>query len=143
MMNAIDFLIKEHNKVRTMLADIASESHEFDTQKRRFELLAQDLIRHENMEHEVWYPHFKTDVPDTVKHLLKEEKMAEKEIKKLEELRTEAAWKDHFAKFKQDVEHHAEEEEQTLFPEVEKILSEKQLLEIGAAMFVYKKEHSQ
>ncbi len=51
-MNAIEFLIKEHNKVRALLVDIADESHQFDTQKTRFDLLAQDLIRHENMEHE-------------------------------------------------------------------------------------------
>ena len=88
-MNAIDFLIKEHNKVRTMLAAISKDSHSFDTKKERFEILATDLIRHENMEHEVWYPHFKNDVPETVKHLLKEEKTAEKEIKKIEELKSE------------------------------------------------------
>jgi hemerythrin superfamily protein len=142
-MNAIEFLIKEHNQVRSMLADIAKESHPFDTQKKRFELVAQDLIRHENMEHEIWYPHFKNEMPNKVQHLLKEEKSAEKEIKKIEELKTEAAWKEHFVKFKQAVEHHAQEEEQKLFPEVKKILSEKQLLEIGASMNIYKKEYSE
>lgn len=142
-MNAIEFLIKEHNKVRTMLADITNGSHHFDTQKKRFELLAHDLIRHEQMEHEVWYPHFKNEVPDTVKHLFKEEKNAEKEIKKIEELKTEAAWQEHLIKFKQDVEHHAQEEEKKLFPEVKRILSEKQLLEIGASMLAYKKDYSE
>lgn len=142
-MNAIDFLIKEHNKVRTMMADIANETHQFETQKKRFELLAQDLIRHEHMEHQVWYPHFKKDLPDTVKHLVKEENSAEKEIKKLESLKKEDVWKEHFTKFKKDVEHHAKEEEEELFPEVTKILSEEQLLAIGAEMLQYKKEYSE
>lgn len=142
-MNAIDFLIKEHNKVRSMLADITDGTHHFDTQKERFELLSHDLIRHENMEHEVWYPHFKNNVPDTVRHLLKEEKNAEKEIKKIKELKTEAAWNEHLIKFKDDVEHHASEEEQKLFPEVKKILSEKQLLVIGADMLAYKRTYSE
>ncbi|MFT4059109.1 MAG: hemerythrin domain-containing protein [Legionella sp.] len=142
-MNAIEFLIKEHDKVRTTLDDIANGSHHFDTQKKRFELLIHDLIRHEKMEYTVWYPHFKNEVPDTVKHLLKEEKSAEKEIKKIDGLKTEAAWKEHFIKFKQDVEHHAQEEEKKLFPEVKKILTEKQLLEIGLSMLVFKKEYSE
>lgn len=140
-MDAIEFLIKEHNKVRAMMADITDESHQFTTQKKRFAHLAQELIRHEKMEHEVWYPHFKSDVPETVKHLLKEEKGAEKEIKKIEELKTEEAWTIHFSKFKQDVEHHAQEEEKELFPEVRKLLSKEQLLEIGASMVAFKKEH--
>ncbi len=140
-MNAIDFLIKEHNKVRTMLDDIADEAHHFETQQKRFALLAQDLIRHEHMEHTVWYPHFKSKLPEAVQHLAKEEQGAEKEIKKMNELKTPTVWKEHFSKFKKDVEHHAQEEEKELFPEVEKILSEAQLLAIGAEMAAYKKEH--
>ena len=141
-MNAIDFLIKEHNKVRTMLEDINDDSHHFDTKKNRFELLAQTLIRHEHMEHKVWYPHFKNQLSDTVKHLIKEESMAEQEIKKIKALKTEASWVAHFSKFMEDVEHHAQEEENELFPEVQKILSEEQLQEIGQSMAQYKKDHS-
>lgn len=142
-MNAIEFLIKEHNRVRDMLVDIADESHRFETQQKRFEQLAHDLIRHEHMEHTVWYPHFKNDLPDTVKHLVKEEQAAEKEIKKMSALKTEAAWQEHFLKFKEDVQHHAEEEEKELFPEVEKLLSKEKLMEIGSEMATYKKEYTE
>lgn len=141
VMDAIRFLKREHNNVRDVLANIADQSHHFETKKKQFDLLAKDLIRHENMEHEVWYPVFKDDLPDTVKHLLKEEKIAEKEIKKIESLKTEETWNEHFIKFKKDVEHHAKEEEQKLFPQVKKLLSEKQLLELGKAMLVYKRKH--
>ncbi|MDP3562253.1 MAG: hemerythrin domain-containing protein [Legionellaceae bacterium] len=141
-MNAIDFLIKEHNRVRTMFVDISDESHHYDTQKKKFAILSDDLLRHEKMEHEVWYPHFKSKVSDTVKHLLVEEKNAEKAIKKLDNLKTEAAWKEGFLKLKDDVEHHAREEENDLFPEVRTILSEKELEEIGKTMYEFKKNHS-
>ena len=53
-MNAIDFLLKEHNRVRKMLRTISDDSHHYANQKKQFQILAQDLLRHETMEHEVW-----------------------------------------------------------------------------------------
>lgn len=140
-MNAIDFLIKEHNRVRTLLTDIADRSQNFETQQNLFKHLSKDLIRHEAMEHKVWYPCFKNNLPKEVKHLIKEETIAENEIKKMNELKTEAAWNEHFAKFKKAVQHHADEEEEELFPEVTKLLSENELLEIGSKMADFKKHY--
>lgn len=140
-MNAIDFLLKEHNRVRKMLRTISDDSHHYATQKKQFQILAQDLLRHETMEHEVWYPHFKEKLPSEVQHLLTEEKHAEKAIKKMSDLKTEEAWKKEFLKFKSAVEHHASEEETELFPEVEKILSEGELEKIGLEMFDFKMQY--
>jgi hemerythrin-like domain-containing protein len=141
MMNAIEFLIHEHNNVKKMLAEINGEAHGFENKKQKFNLLASDLIRHENMEQQVWYPHFKNKVSDTVKHLVSEEKHAEEAIQKLEASKTEEAWETLFLKFKHDVEHHAQEEENDLFPEVQKLLSEQELEEIGEEMSEFKNEY--
>src|SRR3984885_12372895 len=101
-MNAIDFLIKEHDKVRQALADIYGDSHREETKKKIFDSLCQDLIRHETMEHTIWYPHFKYDkrLNDTVKHLLTEEKSAEKAIEQFNHIKTKQAWEEKFSKFK-------------------------------------------
>ena len=141
-MNAIDFLKKEHDRVRKMLRSICDESHQYATQKKQFQLLSQDLIRHEIMEHEVWYPNFKEQLPKTVRHLVTEEKHAEKAIKKMSDLKTEKAWREKLLQFKEEVEHHAEEEERDLFPVVKEILSEKELEHIGLEMFNYKMHYS-
>lgn len=119
-MNAIDFLIKEHNKVRKLLTDISDKSHHYETKRTMFESLGNDLIRHETMEHKVWYPHFKNDrrLNEEVRHLVKEENFAEQEIKKLSKITTESAWNERFTQLKKDIEHHAKEEENQLFPEV-------------------------
>ncbi|MDX1837433.1 hemerythrin domain-containing protein [Legionella taurinensis] len=140
-MNAIDFLIKEHNRVRKMLADINDASHREETRRKLFAVLSQDLIRHEKMEHAVWYPHFKDRLDDTVKHLVSEEKGAERAIKQLDDTATTQTWEEQFSKFKKDVEHHATEEEQILFPKVKTLLSEEQLEKIGQDMFHFKQDH--
>lgn len=141
-MNAIDFLIKEHDKVRHMLVDINDESHHHETKIKLFHTLCQDLIRHEAMEHKLWYPHFRNKLNGEVKHLLTEEKNAETAIKQFETIQTQHAWEEKFSKFKKDVENHANEEEQKLFPEVKKILDQKELEQIGKEMYEFKKTHS-
>ena len=59
----------------------------------------------------------------------------------MSDLKTEEAWKKEFLKFKSAVEHHASEEETDLFPEVEKILSERELEKIGLEMFDFKMQY--
>lgn len=141
-MNAIQFLINEHNRVRHLFDEISDESQRFETQKKKFEILASDLIRHENMEQEVWYPYFKSKISSKVQHLLSEERHAEMAIKKLEGLKTKEEWEAHFVKLKAAVEQHSQEEENELFPEVKKVLSAKELEDIGLQLDAFKKEHS-
>lgn len=142
-MNAIDFLIKEHNRVRSTFVEINKNSHRDETKRKMFDTLCDELIRHEEMEHKVWYPYFKNDkrLTDTVKHLLVEEKHAEKAIAQFDNLRNQQAWDEKYQKFQRDVEHHAREEEKDLFPQVQKILDEKTLEEIGKEMLQFKKQY--
>ena len=142
-MNAIEFLIKEHDKVKRILNEIEDDSKQFETKRRLFQEVGHALIRHENMEQDLWYPCFKNNnlLDERVKHLLTEEKHAEKAIKELSEVQAPADWEEKFAQFKKNVEHHAQEEEQMLFPAVKKILSEKELEKIGFEMNKYKQSH--
>lgn len=143
IMNAIDFLIKEHNHVRQAFAELTKHSHRDETQKKQFQSLCFDLIRHEEMEHAVWYPHFKNDsrLSQTVKHLLTEEKHAEKVIKQIDSIQSTDEWEKKVLKLKEEVEHHASEEEEQLFPEVKKLLSEEDLEKIGLEMFHFKQDY--
>jgi hemerythrin superfamily protein len=142
-MNAIEFLTHEHDKVRKVLAEIDQGSHKDETKRKMFDGLCQDLIRHETMEHKIWYPHFKNHdkLEDTVKHLLTEEKGAEKAIQAFDNVHSQEEWEKKFAKFKKDVEHHAEEEEKKLFPNVKKILDEATLEKIGKEMHAFKQQY--
>lgn len=143
-MNAIDFLIKEHEQVRKTLTDIKNPSHHNETKRKMFQSLCDDLIRHETMEHQVWYPYFKNNkqLIDKVQHLLSEEKTAEKIIQQFDNIQMQEEWEFKFSKFKKDVEHHAKEEEQLLFPEVKKFFSKKELEKIGIEMYRFKMSYN-
>ncbi|HVY53311.1 MAG TPA: hemerythrin domain-containing protein [Gammaproteobacteria bacterium] len=140
-MNAIKYLLREHNKFRKMLSAIAEESHRYETKKKMFDNLTSDLTHHEKMEELVWYPYLKSKAPlaSTIKHLVSEEKTAEKEIFQIEAVDDEEEWDEKFIKFKKDVEHHAREEEKSLFPKVAKFLDEQELKDIGNKMQKFKK----
>ena len=142
-MNAIDFLVKEHDRVRKLLTNICDKSHRYETKRKMFEALGDDLIRHETMEHRVWYPHLRNNrqLNEEVKHLLKEENYAEREIRHLSEIKNESVWEEHFASFKKNVEHHAKEEERELFPEVQKLFSTDELETIGSEMYNFKRQY--
>lgn len=141
-MNAIHFLLNEHEKMRHALAEISNSSHKYKTKKKMFDALGNDLLIHETIEETIWYPHFKNNkkINSTVKHLISEEKHAEQAINALDKITSEKEWDIKFSKFKENVEHHAAEEEEELFPLVEEILNPLELEKIGSEMRSFKKQ---
>ncbi|HHF7347189.1 TPA: hemerythrin domain-containing protein [Legionella feeleii] len=142
-MDAISFLVSEHNKVRKTLNEIANINFSDDKRQPMFESLCNELIRHEAMEHKVWYPCFKDNakLDSTVKHLLREEKSAERAIKEFNDIKTQQEWEEKFARFKNNVIHHAEEEENKLFPQVKSLLDHNELELIGERMSRFKNKY--
>ncbi len=96
------------------------------------------------MEEQVWYPLFYQykEVNDLVKHLIEEETKASMTIKEFTEIKDKDAWEDKFKDFKSDVEHHAKDEENKLFPKVKKILDQEELDRIGKVMYDYKQKYN-
>lgn len=142
-MNAIEFLIKEHNRVRDAFTEINDPAHKMETKKKLFNKLCEDLIRHETMEHKIWYPYFKNDkkVDETVKHLISEEKHAEKAIKQFDDVKSDEKWEEMYRKFENEVEHHAKEEETKLFPKIKSLFSEAELNKVGKEMLEFNRSY--
>lgn len=138
-MDAIVYLKKEHSEFRKTLKEINKISNE-NTKLRKFNAFANNLTRHEAMEEEIWYPVLRKnkDLRDIIKHLVSEEKSASKAIKSLQKTSYGLIWNLKFMKFKYDVDHHASEEEEELFPEVRKYLTRAELTELGAKMRKFK-----
>ncbi|RAP37565.1 hypothetical protein B1207_05175 [Legionella quinlivanii] len=142
-MNAIEFLINEHEKVRSLFKDMNLSSHRKETKRRIFETIHMELARHEEMEQTVWYPQFKSkkQLTPEVRHLISEEKNAKKLMDRLSKIKSSEDWEMELAQLQEDVEHHASEEENELFPVVKKIFDEDELLVIGKEMSEFKRTY--
>lgn len=138
-MDAIMYLRQEHSRVRKAFAAIAKASTE-KTKKTKFEALCENLIRHETMEEKAWYPVLRQhqELREIIRHLVSEEKSAAATIKKFKKVPFGPIWKLRFTKFHHDVDHHAKEEEQELFPRVRELLTKAELNALGTKMRRYK-----
>jgi hemerythrin superfamily protein len=134
-MNAIEMLKKEHRAVEKLFEKF--ESAKGDGPRRKiFEEIADALAIHAAIEEAHFYPAVKAKQTED---LLLEAVEEHLEIKRViaDLLGMEAADDSFQAKvtvLQEDVEHHVEEEEKTLFPKVEKIFEEEELETIAAQM---------
>lgn len=142
-MDAIAYLRQEHSRFKKTLALISKISDE-KIKIKKFDSFCNELVRHETMEQKIWYPVLrkKIELRDIIKHLISEEKSAAQTIKKFKKMHFGIMWRLRYYKFKHDVNHHAKEEEQELFPEVRKLLTKKELNELGAKMRKFKASKS-
>jgi hemerythrin-like domain-containing protein len=149
-MDAVNFLIKEHNKVRKTLDKIskgnffsrlAGKTDYSDAARlRMFNALCKDLEVHEKMEETIWYPALKKEISVSaiVKTLVSEEKSAAKAIKSFKQIKSQEVWEEKFKKFKSAVLHHAKDEETRLFPVASSEVDEATLRALGTKMEAYK-----
>lgn len=147
-MNALTLLEEDHRKVKKLMQEIEKTTERgVKTREELFTRLVDELTVHEKIEEQIFYP----QVRERAK------------TKQLEELVVEAYEEHHFvdtvkteiegtpfeaeewaAKFKvmmENIEHHAEEEEEgKMFPKVRKVFTEGELADMGEQMAQLKEE---
>ncbi len=131
-MKATSLLEKQHRTVEAIFKKL--ESGKSDPSPL-VEQLANALAAHMAIEQEIFYPAVREVDEDLVLEAFEEHSIAEIGIKRL--LATDpkhASFSARVTTCKELIEHHVEEEEQELFPKVEKKLGEAKLLELGKAM---------
>ncbi|WP_408598499.1 hemerythrin domain-containing protein [Pseudomonas sp. PLMAX] len=144
-MNAIDLLKADHEKVKSILAQL-SESTDRATKKRTDLLgkLEMEIAIHTKLEEEILYPAFKaagTKEQDIMYFEAKEEhrtvdSLVLPDLKLTDPGSTEFAGR--VKVVKELLEHHIEEEETEMFPQAKKLLGKAQLDELGQQMEVMK-----
>ncbi len=127
-MNALDLLIADHNRVHGLFAQFkdAQEKKDTSTMSAVALKILDDLEVHTTIEEEIFYPAVhdtNEEIGETVDEGVQEHhvvKLLMAEIKQVEDGSDE--WVAKMTVLIENVEHHAEEEEAEMFPEVKKAL---------------------
>lgn len=133
-MNALELLKQDHQKVKKLLTS-AKEVQDKNEQKKLFREIKTELDTHASIEESIFYPAVQEheDLKDMVLEALEEHRQVKTLLRELSRV---TAGSDKFkAKLKvltDNVEHHAEEEEEgKLFPKVRKAFNSRELDELG------------
>jgi hemerythrin-like domain-containing protein len=131
-MNATALLKAQHRKVEALFKKL--EGGRSDPQTV-LEELANSLAAHMAIEHEFLYPAAKEVDDELVNESFEEHSLAELALKRLLATDTEdEAFDARVTALKELIEHHVKEEEEELFPEIEKAIDEDTLASMGKAM---------
>lgn len=131
-MNAISLLKTQHRKVEALFKKLESGRSD---KSAVLEELADSLAAHMAIEHEFLYPAAKDVDDEMVNESFEEHSLAEVALKRLiaTDLEDEA-FDARVTALKELIEHHVEEEEEQLFPKLEKAIEEDTLASMGKAM---------
>ena len=146
--DAVSLLKQDHQKVKKLFQSI-SETAEKDRRgaKALFDELLGELKVHEKIEEDIFYPAVDARCKEKkVEEMIVESYVEHGYVDKIaaDVLKTDIkaeAWPAKVKVMKENVEHHAfEEEEGKLFPIVQKIFSKEELTELGEEMMDLKEE---
>jgi hemerythrin-like domain-containing protein len=147
MKDAIELLISDHEKVRGLLEELSQTTDR--AEKKRQDLLQKiemELHVHTTIEEEIFYPAFRDAGTKEDKKMFFEaveehravEALVVPDLKKTSP--SETAFAGRVKVLKELVEHHVQEEEQSMFPRARELFGKQQLQELGERMENRKKE---
>jgi hemerythrin superfamily protein len=136
-MDALELLKQDHAKVKKLLeqAEGAEEGKERDA---TFQKIKNQLETHARIEENVFYPAVQKheELKDMVLESLEEHKQVKTLLREMDNLSKDSEkFEPKLKVLKENVEHHAEEEEEEkMFPKVRKLFSASELQELGAEL---------
>jgi hemerythrin superfamily protein len=141
-MDALTLLEQDHQKVKKLMGEIEKTTERgVKTREELFTKLVQELMVHEKIEEQIFYPAVKEaaktkKLEDIVTESFEEHHFVNVVIAEIKETPYDAEeWGAKFSVMMENIEHHAfEEEEGEMFPKVRKLFSKAELEELGAQM---------
>ena len=136
-MNAIELLEKQHHDVEELFEEFEDASQGAKkTRERICREISDQLAVHAEIEEKIFYPESKQDETEELLRESVEEHLAMKRIlvEIIEEGTDHPQFDARMKVLKEQVEHHADEEEKELFPKVRKACSKEDLEDLGTRM---------
>jgi iron-sulfur cluster repair protein YtfE (RIC family) len=135
-MNALELLKQDHQKVAGLFAQTKSSSNAADKQ-RLFEQIKTELETHTYIEETVFYPALERheELRELTREAYEEHSQVKTALHELAQLQAPAAALEmQLASLQRDVEHHVEEEENEIFPQVQELFGAAELEAMGRQM---------
>lgn len=142
-MSIYDELKRDHDQARALLAEIdGMSSRAVKSKEKSFETLKEMMTAHSRAEEKVFYSALKSspEAKDDALEGYEEHHVVDvlmREIARLDP--SDDRWKAKFSVLKENIEHHAEEEESEIFDKARDVLSDEEAEELGEK-FVSAKE---
>ena len=136
-MDALELLKQDHAKVKALL-EKAENAEQGKERTAIFEKIKNELETHAQIEENVFYPAVQKneELKDMVLESVEEHKQVKTLLREMDNLSKDSEkFEPKLKVLKENVEHHAEEEEEgKMFPKVRKLFSSTELQELGAEL---------
>jgi hemerythrin superfamily protein len=138
-MNALEMLKADHQRVFELF-DQLQQADGIDQKRDVFELIRDELTAHADIEENYFYPLFKSreGFEDLIEESIDDHAEMKDLIEEIDSLDDESELQDRYDELQEIVEDHVGEEENTLFPQVRKVMDEAALSKIGEEMMAAK-----
>jgi hypothetical protein len=141
-MDALSLLKADHDKVKKMLTEGEETTERAEkTRTELFDKLKDEMMIHERIEEEIFYPALKAHpkakelvLEGYEEHHVVDEIMGELEMTDV----TDETWGAKFKVMKENIEHHIEEEEGEMFKQARSVFDIDELEQLGARMMELK-----
>jgi len=138
--DAITLLTEDHKGVKKLFREFEGKSDRATKAKvDLYQTIKMELEVHTEIEEQFFYPASKGAVPDMIAESLEEHKQVDTLLKELQGMDPmDERFDAKMTVLIENVEHHAEEEEKEMFPEVKKALGMDTLRDLGSRMMEHK-----
>ena len=138
-MDALQLLTADHNRVRGLFKRFQAAEGENDAQAARLAtMIFEELLVHTKIEEEIFYPtvtKLNDEIHELVTEGVEEHHVVDKLMAEVRGLSpSDEQWAAKIKVLIENVEHHAEEEEQEMFPQVRKAMDNDARAELGQRM---------
>lgn len=141
-MNALELLKTDHEKVSEIF-DQLSDTDDLQEKQKLFVQIRTELETHTHIEETAFYPVLEEyeELKDQVAEAYEEHQEVKNLLRDITGLTADA---ENFAakvsELQENVEHHVDEEENEMFPQIEQLIDESELRRIGSELEMAKKE---